>query len=83
MGEFTHLCEVCHSQCDYICERCLRCENCCAQHDKVRGATDQQLGRWIWSRQGQKGVQLVALVTAGHGKGDFEGLTKIRQQGEP
>src|SRR6266699_4827017 len=65
-----HICEVCGSDCSFICERCLRCEHCCAEQDKKRQPGDQHLGKWIWSRQAVKGVKLRSLVTAGHGKGD-------------
>jgi len=73
MAKGGNICEVCGSNADYICERCLRCESCCAIQDKKRQPAEQHLGKWIWSRQSQKGVQLRALVTAGHGKGDYEG----------
>jgi hypothetical protein len=68
-----HTCDVCGGRRDYICERCLRCENCCAAHDKKRELPEQHNGRWLWSVQSMKGVQLRSLVIAGHGKGDFEG----------
>jgi len=76
VGKIEHTCEICGEQRDYICERCLRCENCCAQHDKTRQPAEQHLGRWIWSVSSVKGTQLRALVTAGHGKGDFPGVGK-------
>lgn len=66
-------CEVCGSNADYICERCLRCEQCDATQDRKRALPDQHLGRWLWSRQSLKGAQLDALVAAGHGKGDYPG----------
>ena len=71
----SQLCLVCGEARDYICERCLRCESCCAQEDRRRNVSDQHLGKYIWSVFSQKGVQLVSLLTAGHPKGDFEGLT--------
>jgi len=79
----ARICEVCGETRDYICERCLRCEKCCAVQDKKRALPDQHLGRYIWSCVSQKGVQLRALVTAGHGKGDFEGLKSrdVRAEG--
>jgi hypothetical protein len=52
----------------------LRCEKCCALEDRKRDLSQQHLGKWIWSVVSTKGVQLRSLVTAGHGKGDFEGL---------
>jgi len=68
-----HTCEICGERADYICERCLRCEKCCAEHDRTRQVPDQHLGKFIWSRSSNKGVQLRSLVTAGHGKGDYAG----------
>jgi len=69
-------CEICGENSDYICERCLRCENCCAIHDRTRTPADQHLGKFIWHRSTQHGIQLRSLVTAGHGKGDYEGKKK-------
>jgi len=66
-------CEICGENADYICERCLRCETCDPLQDRTRPLPDQHLGRWLWSRQSVKGVQLQALVIAGHGKGDYKG----------
>lgn len=74
MSRPNQLCLVCGEARDYICERCLRCETCCALEDRKRVPPDQHLGKYIWSVFSQKGVQLVSLLTAGHGKGDFEGL---------
>lgn len=67
------LCEICGADSQFICERCLRCEQCCAEQDRKRPLPEQHLGRWVWSRNSVKGVQLDALVIAGHGKGDYAG----------
>lgn len=72
----AHTCEICGDQRDYICERCLRCEKCCATKDRDRDLPDQHLGRFIWAVKSTKGVALRALVTAGHGKGDYPGRSK-------
>lgn len=71
------LCEICGADSQFICERCLRCETCCAEQDRKRALPEQHLGKWIWSRNAQKGVQLDSLVIAGHGKGDYEGKKKV------
>jgi hypothetical protein len=73
MGEKTsgNTCGICGEHSDYICERCLRCENCCARQDGQRQPTEQHNGKFIWHRATVKGIQLRSLVTAGHGKGDY------------
>lgn len=67
------ICEICGTDDDWICERCLRCKSCCSRQDQQRALPDQHLGKWLWSRHSLKGAQLEALVTAGHGKGDYPG----------
>ncbi len=29
MGMWTHACPFCGAHCDWVCPRCLRCEDCC------------------------------------------------------
>lgn len=66
-------CFYCGENADYICERCLRCEHCDAKLDQQRDLSNQHLGKWLWHRGTQKGVQLQALAVAGHAKGDNKG----------
>lgn len=68
-----HACGICGEARDYICERCLRCEKCCREHDKTRDKADQHLGGWLWSIQTVKGQQLLSLEATGHAKGDWPG----------
>lgn len=82
MPDSARICLICGETADYICERCLRCEKCCAEKDRDRELPDQHLGRWIWSRLSTKGVQLRALVVAGHGKGDYRGKLKEAADGD-
>lgn len=64
-------CTHCGEKCDYICERCTRCEKCDGAHDRTRQPADQHLGKWLYHRGSNKGVALQALVDAGHKKGDW------------
>ncbi len=83
MADESRKCGVCGRQADYICERCLRCEQCCADRDLIRDKPEQHLGNWLWHRKSEKGVKLVALQRAGHGKGDYEGKTVEKAPARP